>query len=157
MPRADRKLKTVISSRGKVIGRPRKQMPADADKRAENVAADGASIGGIATSFGVSAEVFKRWIEEQPSLKEAIDRGRERERHVLHSGLVEAAKKGNIVAMMFLLKSRHGYREGDQGDTANRVSITVSLPGALRLEQFTIENDPSPQPQRISTTSTSRS
>lgn len=155
MPRADRKLKTVISARGKVMGRPRKLMPADADKRAENAAADGASIGGIATSFGVSTEVFNRWLEEQPSLKAAIDRGRER--HVLHSGLVRAAKKGNIVAMMFLLKSRHGYREGDQGSTANRVSITFSLPGALKPEQFTIENDPSPQPQRLPATRTVRS
>ena len=157
MPRADRKLKTVISARGKVMGRPRKLMPADADKRAENAAADGASIGGIATSFGVSTEVFNRWLEEQPSLKAAIDRGRERERHVLHSGLVRASKKGNIVAMMFLLKSRHGYREGDQGSTANRVSITFSLPGALKPEQFTIENDPSPQPQRLPATRTVRS
>ena len=44
-----------------------------------------------------------------------------------------------------------GGREGDQGDTANRVQITFSLPGALKPEQFTINNEPStPAPQRLS-------
>lgn len=150
-------LKATLTAHGKKIGRPRRLIPVDADKRAENVAANGASIGGIASSFGVGTEVFKRWLEEQPSLKDAIDRGRERERHVLHSGLVKAAKQGNIVAMMFLLKSRHGYREGDQGDTANRVSITFSLPGALKPEQFTFDNAPSTQPQRLPATNLVRS
>jgi len=156
VPRATR-LKSTLTAGGKKIGRPRKECPPDAADRIERVAAEGASIGGIASSFGVSANTFNGWLEEQPSLKEAIDRGRERERHVLHSGLVQAAKKGNIVAMMFLLKSRHGYREGDQGDTANRVSITFSLPGALKPEQFTVENDTSPKPERLPTTHAVRS
>ncbi len=149
MPIAGRKIKGLLTANGKPLGRPLKVAPADADMRAEKAAADGSSIAGIASTFGVSKEVFTRWLEERPALKEAIDRGRERERHVLHSGLVKAAKKGNIVAMMFLLKARHGYREGDQGEQANRVSITFSLPGAMKPEQFTIENDPNPTAQRL--------
>jgi hypothetical protein len=142
MPRAP--LKTVLSPKGNVIGRPRKLAPPDAAPRIEKAAADGASMGGIATTLGIDQEILRRWIDEDPALKEAIDRGREAERHVLHSGLVQAAHSGNIVAAMFLLKARHGYREGDQGDTANRVSITFNLPGALKPEQFmTVENDPS--------------
>lgn len=47
-----------------------------------------------------------------------------------------AATGGNIVAAMFLLKTRHGYREGDQSDTANKVSITFQMPGALPMDQF---------------------
>lgn len=45
---------------------------------------------------------------------------------------------------MFLLKARHGYREGDQAAEANRVSINFQMPGvALPLAQFqVIENEP---------------
>ena len=46
------------------------------------------------------------------------------------------AMSGNTTSAMFLLKCRHGYREGDQSELANRVSINFQLPGALPLEQF---------------------
>lgn len=74
---------------------------------------------------------------------------------MLHGG--RAAQKGIVIAAMFLLKARHGYREGDQGETANRVSITFALPGAMKPEQFTVENDPSPATIRIATKSVVRS
>lgn len=150
-------LKDTRTSRGVKIGRPRKAPSADAEKRVEEAASKGASIIGIASYVGVSKTVLNRWLDEQPALKEAIDRGRERERNVLHSKLTEAAENGNIVAAIFLLKARHGYVEGAQGESANRVSITFNLPGALKPEQFTIENDTNTQPQRISTTSATRS
>ena len=152
-----RNLKTTLTAAGKRIGRPRKLAPSDADKRAEEAAKEGWSMRAIAGKLGASADLLARWMEERPSLKEAIDRGRDRERHELHSGLVTAAKKGNIVAAIFLLKARHGYREGDQGETANKVQITFSMPGALKPEQFTIENDTSPAIQRLPATSFKRS
>ena len=146
-----------LTPRGKTIGRPRKEIPTGAAGRIVKASAEGASIAGIAAHLGVNVKTFNRWLEEHPLLKDAIDRGREQERNLLHSGLVRAAHKGNIVAAMFLLKSRHGYREGDQGETANRVSITFSLPGALKPEQFTIDNDASPDAQRLSATRAQRS
>lgn len=155
MPRAE--LKTTLTAKGKLVGRPRKVVPCDAYARAEAAAKEGWSMKAIAWKLGASEDVMRRWMEEQPSLKEAIDRGRERERHELHSGLVTAAKKGNIVAAMFLLKSRHGYREGDQGDTANRVSITFNMPGALKPEQYTVENVSSTEPKRLPTAHSVRS
>jgi hypothetical protein len=55
---------------------------------------------------------------------------------------------------MFLLKARHGYREGDQTDTANKVSITFALPGAMSMEEFkVIENEPDNRTERLSTQS----
>jgi len=36
------------------------------------------------------------------------------------------------------LKARHGYREGDQSDNANRVAITFNLPAALSAEQYAL-------------------
>ncbi|MFC4593511.1 hypothetical protein [Sphingobium tyrosinilyticum] len=38
---------------------------------------------------------------------------------------------------MFLLKARHGYKEGDQADQGGRVNVTIALPGAMTLQQFT--------------------
>lgn len=154
---AGRELKETVGSKGGRIGRPRKEVPVDSAKRIAKAAAEGASIVGIAAYLGVSVKTFNRWLDEDPTLKEAIDLGREVERNVLHSGLVQAAHKGNIVAAMFLLKARHGYREGDQGETANRVSITFSLPGAMKPEQFTLENGTSTEPQRLSATRAQRS
>jgi hypothetical protein len=37
---------------------------------------------------------------------------------------------------MFLLKARHGYREGDQSEMGNKVSVTFNLPASLSLDQF---------------------
>ena len=65
-----------------------------------------------------------------------MDEGREAEHKVLFNSLFQQAQKGNIVAAMFLLKTRHGYREGDQTELANRVSINFALPGAMPLAQF---------------------
>ena len=146
-PRRERK--ETVGAKGGRIGRPRKEVPVDAAKRIAKAATEGASMVGIAAYLGVSIKTLNRWLEEEPELKAALDLGREVEHNVLHSGLVQAAHKGNIVAAIFLLKARHGYREGDQGDTANRVSITFSLPGALKPEQFTVENDTSPPAQRL--------
>ena len=90
--------------------------------------------------------------EEDPVLRQAFDRGRETERHTLHNVLYRAATElGNTTAAMFLLKARHGYREGDQGEQANRVQITFTLPGAMQPEQFTIQaNDRSTENQPVS-------
>ena len=44
-------------------------------------------------------------------------------------------EKPNVNAM-FLLKSRHGYREGDPGEQGNRLNIVFNLPGAMTREDF---------------------
>ncbi len=103
--------------------------------------AAGAGLGqwpGIARAFNTSQDTLRRWIEDDPALQEALELGREVERMEIDSVLKRAAKKGNIVAAMFLLKTRHGYREGDQSETANKVSINFTLPAALKPEQFTV-------------------
>lgn len=131
-----------VSPHGKTVGRPRKQPPADAAERIEALAADGFSVIGVARRMGVNQEVLTRWFDEQPELKEAFNIGRENERHTLHNVLYRLATEGgDKIAAMFLLKARHGYREGDQEQQANRVSIKFELPGAMKPEHFTIENE----------------
>jgi hypothetical protein len=136
------------------MNRPRRLPPHDAAVRIEKLAAEGWSMKGIAKTLGTDHETMRRMMEDHPALREAFDNGRERERHALHNALYVAAMNGQIAAAMFLLKARHGYREGDQSDTANRVSIEFRLPGALKPEQFTttLENEPTtiPSAQRLS-------
>jgi len=123
-------------------GRPQKVAPTNAAARIAAYAATGHALVGIARLLGTTKEVLRRWIEEDPALEEALAQGREAERFTLHNVLYRAARKGNIVAAMFLLKARHGYREGDQAEHANRVSINFTLPGAVEPEQFkVIEHD----------------
>lgn len=130
-----------LTAHGAVIGRPRKPPPADAARHIQSFAADGFSVVGIAEKFGVSCDVFRRWVSDSPQLREALDRGREKERHTLHNRLYRIAvesddEKAASIAAMFLLKARHGYKEGDPGEQANRVSVTFYLPGALSREDF---------------------
>lgn len=116
-----------------------KEAPGNAADRIEALAADGFSMRGVAAGLGTSADTLRRWFDERPELQEAFERGRERERHTLHNALYRAAtEQGNASAAMFLLKSRHGYREGDQSDAGNRVSINFTLPAAMALEDFRI-------------------
>lgn len=108
----------------------------DAAKRILALAKEGYSVSGIAGALGISPDTFLRWRDDYPELQRALDEGREREHVALFNTLYQSAMSGNTTSAMFLLKCRHGYREGDQSELANRVSINFQLPGALPLEQF---------------------
>jgi hypothetical protein len=105
------------------------------------LASTGFSKQGVARHFGVTLPTFNRWLEEDDVLAEAFAVGREQERQSLHNVLYRlAVDEKDKVSAMFLLKARHGYKEGDQQESANRVSITFNLPGAMTAEQYkTIE------------------
>lgn len=128
-------------------GRPPKLAPPDAATVIRTACATGASKVGVAMALGVCYPVLNRWLDEDPLLAEAFAQGREKERAVLHNVLYDAATKtapdkDSLIAAMFLLKARHQYRDQGADETqSNKVSITFALPGALRPEQFTIEND----------------
>lgn len=136
-------------------GRPRKEPPPDAIERIKEACATGASKVGVAMALGTSGDVLVRWLDEYPALKEAFTVGREKERQTLHNVLYQSAignnGKDSLIASMFLLKSRHGYQEGQQEGQANRVSINFTIPGAQPLNQFlTVENEPN-RTQSLST------
>lgn len=121
----------------KTIGRPTKAPPADCADKLREWSAIGYSKKHIAYRMGTTLETLNKWMIEQPQLAEAFEAGREREHHALFNALfTQATTKANVTAAIFLLKSRHGYREGDQSDTANRVSITFQLPGAIPMDKY---------------------
>ena len=136
-------------------GRPRKVAPSDAVDVVRNACATGASKTGVAMALACSVDVLNRWLDEDPALKEAFEHGRETERQTLHNVLYESAIGGNgkdsLIASMFLLKSRHGYQEGQQESQANRVSVTFNIPAATPLNQFMVlENEPNNSAKPVS-------
>lgn len=127
-----------VTERGAVVGRPRRVPPPDAAQRIEQLAAEGRPIIGIAVQLGTTRETLRRWMTEDTTLQAAFESGRETERHELHQILMRDARDGEKpnIAAIFLLKARHGYREGDPGEQASRVNITFNMPGALSREDF---------------------
>lgn len=115
----------------------RKKPPRDAAETLLELAASGYNKKGLAYRLGTTVETLNKWLELYPELQQALDEGREREHNALFTALYDSATKGgNVTAAIFLLKARHGYREGDQAEIANRVSINFQMPGALPLEAF---------------------
>lgn len=117
-------------------GRRLKQPPSDAAERIEAYVSDGFSLLGVAKRLGTSPDVLRRWFEEYPELLMAFESGRENERHALHNLCYRKAMEGNVVAAFFLLKCKHGYREGDQSEGGNKVQINFQLPGAMSMDDF---------------------
>lgn len=101
----------------------------------ERMAAGGLSDAAIAKALKMNRETFRFCRRRQPEVEEALQRGRSAEEHALFSKLHEAAMKGNVVAAIFLLKSRHGYR--DQGNaTDERPNIVINLPDAVSPDSY---------------------
>lgn len=121
----------------------RKHPPPDARDRIIVAASTGATKRGVAISLGTTFEVLDRWLKEHPDLSEAFDKGREMERQTLHNEVYKTATQGTgkekLLAAFFLLKARHGYREGEQEQQTNRVNITFNMPGAKKPDEFVQE------------------
>ena len=108
-----------------------KNPPKSVAAETQALAATGHSKRGIASYFGVSYEIFERWMDDDAELRECFANGRENERLQLHAALFNKAMKGDGPSAMFLLKSRHGYREGDQSEQSNKVQITFNFRTAI--------------------------
>jgi hypothetical protein len=110
------------------MGAPRKHPPKDAAETIQGLAAKGFSNIGIAKHFGVSKETVRRWLEEDESLQEAFEAGREVERQALHAAVYRSAMEGKPanVNAFFLLKARFGYVEADHRSTNVNVGVTVA-------------------------------
>jgi hypothetical protein len=119
------------------MGAHRKNPPQGAAKTIEDLAAQGHAKVGIAKRLGVSSHTLARWCEEDETLQEAFDLGRETERQALHSLIVQAAvmNKGANANAMFLLKCRHGYREQDSAHTKVNVGVNVA-PSVMIVHDF---------------------
>jgi hypothetical protein len=88
----------------------------------------------IARAVGVSHQVWARQRVLQPEVADALDAGKQQMHDRLVGKLYAQAMDGNIVALLFLLKTRFGYREGEAQDA--RPQVIINLPTAAPLEQY---------------------
>jgi hypothetical protein len=102
---------------------------------AEAAAAAGVGIAGLAALLGCSREALRQMRERQPELDAAIERGNASNEFELVSLLMQAARKGAFVPALFLLKAKHGYREGEPPESS-RPNVIINLPSALPLDEY---------------------
>jgi len=140
-------------------GRKRKDAPANIStaRSIEVLAASGLKIIGIAKALKTSKERLRRWMDEDPELLEAFERGLASAEFEMYNFLYRTVKnhkeetRDRIAAATFLLRARFGWREGAEATEANKVSITFTLPGALKPEEFSkvIEHGPSADAESV--------
>lgn len=102
----------------------------------EKLTAAGHAQRSIAKRLGIGFTTFKEIMKRDNRVSEALANGLAVEHDELVSGLAKAARNGNIVAAIFLLKARHGYIEGQQLAVSNRVELTFTIPKALTMQQY---------------------
>ncbi len=90
----------------------------------------------MAKLFGVSRHTFYRWLDEHPDFAEAREACLGVEEKEVVDMLWENAKKGNVAAQIFILKSRHHYRDNSPIAEQQAVQVNITLPGASKLDEY---------------------
>lgn len=89
----------------------------------------------IARALAIDIPKLKRWLVEYPELQTAMMEGRGVEHDMLVGKLHEMAMGGNIIAVLFALKAKFGYREGE-APVQNTVSVNFILPKSLTPAEY---------------------
>lgn len=93
-------------------GRP-KWIPPDPEK-VESLAARGLTLQQIAHCLGISYQTLNEASKEYVEFAEAIKRGKDKGISIVANSLFEAAKKGNVTAMIFFLKCSAKWKEAKE-------------------------------------------
>jgi hypothetical protein len=93
----------------------------------EELSGRGCHLTTIARALRMSKDAFQACRARQPEVEEAYQRGLAIEHDALTGNLRKLADECNVVANLFLLKTRHGYREGEPLE----VNVSVNAGGVL--------------------------
>lgn len=100
-------------------------------------AAAGARLDDAAARLGTSRRSLHRLFQSDERAAEAWAIGRAELHEQLVSKLIEKAKAGEVVPLLFALKTLFGYREGELIDGGEQRSlVTINLPAAVSAEQY---------------------
>lgn len=100
----------------------------------EAMAAEGQDQRTIAKHLGINHQTFNNLRKTRPEVELALERGHAALGDELTHHLLNAARNGNIVAMIYLTKARLGWREGDAPEA--RPNITINLPDSQTPEAY---------------------
>ena len=118
------------------MGRRKKNLPANGLDIIRNLAEKGVRETDIARALGMCFDTWLRIKNENPEAMKALTEAKQIEENKLFGILYEKAIKGDSIAAMFLLKTRHGYREGAEVTNANQVNVKISIPGSMKPEDY---------------------
>lgn len=95
----------------------------------KRLAERGASNGYIAAALQISKDTFRALRERQPEIDIALEQGRAIDEDVVAGTLRSCAMEGQVAPMIFYLKARHGWREGDARDVnvVNRITVNQQV------------------------------
>lgn len=103
----------------------------------EELTGRGCSLTTVARVLRMSRDTLREVRMRQPEVEEAYQRGLAIEHDALTSNLRTLADSGNVVANLFLLKSRHGYREGEPLEVNVAVNAGVLVvPAEMTVEEY---------------------
>jgi hypothetical protein len=88
----------------------------------------------IAHGLGMHEATWHRMKKRDPRIAEALALGKAKQEAFYHGNLIRMAAN-NVVANIFPLKAKHGWRENDP-PPAETSRITIVLPATLTDEQY---------------------
>jgi hypothetical protein len=118
------------------MGRRKRLLPTDGLEIIRKLGARGVRESDIWKALGLSYKSWSRIKRENDEARLALEEARMMEHDDLYGVLYDKAVKGDSTAAMFLLKTRHGYKEGAEQVTANQVNVKITLPSSMRPEQY---------------------
>lgn len=122
---------------GNPAGGKRKQLPKHGHELIVELASRGVRRDTIARACGMCAPTFARLMQDDPTVAEAFETGRAKLHDELVGVLVNKAKDGDTVSLLFSLKALFGFRDqGPEPGAETRPQVIINLPGALPMEAF---------------------
>lgn len=101
----------------------------------EAMARDGFSMVSIAKALRIDQVTLRQIRRRDPAVQEALDLGLAANERELVNLLMQQARDGQVVPAIFLLKAKHGFREGEQREPPVP-NITINLPGAMSPDDY---------------------
>ena len=103
----------------------------------EQMAARGHREIDIARRLGImSWSTWTRIKDEDPKALAALEAGRGVEHDRLYGRLFEKAMRGDTIALLFLLKTRHNYNDRPEPAPV-QAAVQINMPSPLGLEDYT--------------------
>jgi hypothetical protein len=118
------------------MGRKKIKLPSNGLDIIRRLAERGVKETDIARALGMSFKTWKRIKDENEEARETLEEARQIEENKLFGMLYEKAMEGDTVSAIFLLKTRHGYREGAELVNANQVNVKITLPGSMDPDDY---------------------
>lgn len=83
----------------------------------------GLSDAQIAKNIGISERTMSRWKKEKWQICQVLKRGKEEANYIIENKLYEAAKNGNVTAMIFFLKNNYRDKYSDSQLSVEEIAL----------------------------------